>query len=98
MRIAATCHRPGGTTPTNLDLRYTTALSTTNACDVAPTLSNLGITNSRLIAPGSAARSVVLARMDRTGADAMPPLTRHMIDDEGVQLVTSWINGLTGCN
>jgi uncharacterized repeat protein (TIGR03806 family) len=92
------CHRPGGTTPTNLDLRYTTALSTTNACDVAPTLSNLGITNSRLIAPGSAARSVVLARMDRTGADAMPPLTRHMIDDEGVQLVTSWINGLTGCN
>jgi len=92
------CHRPDGTTPTNLDLRYTTALSTTNACDVAPTLGNLGITNARLIAPGSAARSVVVARMDRTGADAMPPLTRHMIDEEGVQLLTSWINGLTGCN
>ena len=92
------CHRPNGTTPTNLDLRYTTALSTTHACDVAPTLSDLGITNSRLIAPGSAARSVLVARMDRTGADAMPPLTRHVIDEDGVQLVTSWINGLTGCN
>ncbi len=92
------CHRPNGTTPTNLDLRYTTALNTTNACDVAPSLGSLGITNARLIAPGSAARSVVVARMNRTGTDAMPPLARHIIDDDGVQLVTDWINGLAGCN
>jgi hypothetical protein len=71
------CHRPGGTTPTNLDLRYTTALNTTNACDIAPTLSDLGITNPRLIAPGSAARSVVVARMDRTGADAAAADAAH---------------------
>jgi hypothetical protein len=84
--------------PTNLDLRYTTGLTATNACDVAPTLSNLGTTNPRLIAPGSAARSVVVARMDRIGANGMPPLARHIIDDDGVQLVTDWINGLAGCN
>jgi mono/diheme cytochrome c family protein len=92
------CHRPGGTTPTNLDLRYTTALGATNACDVAPTLSNLGLTTPKLIAPGSATNSVVVARMNRTGSDAMPPLARHKIDTAGVQLITDWVNGLASCN
>jgi uncharacterized repeat protein (TIGR03806 family) len=94
----ANCHRPGGSAQSNLDLRYTTALSATNACDVAPALGDLGISDPRLIAPGSAARSVLLARVDRTGANAMPPLSRHQIDDAGVQLLSDWINGLTGCN
>ena len=53
---------------------------------------------ARLIAPGSAARSVVVARVNRTGTDAMPPLARHTIDTAGVQLLTDWINGLTSCN
>jgi uncharacterized repeat protein (TIGR03806 family) len=91
------CHRPGGPAPSDLDFRYTTALAATNACDVTPTLGNLGITDPRIIAPGSAARSVTVARMDRIGADAMPPLTRHQIDTAGVQLLTSWVNGLGSC-
>jgi uncharacterized repeat protein (TIGR03806 family) len=94
----AYCHRPGAPVPSDMDLRYTTALNQTHACDITPTLSDLGISNPRLIAPGSAARSVVVARMDRTGADAMPPLGRHKIDTAGVQLLTDWINGLTSCN
>jgi hypothetical protein len=81
-----------------MDLRYTTALGQTNACDVAPTLSDLGISNPRLIAPGAAARSVIVARMNRTGADAMPPLARHSIDATGVQLLTDWVNGINTCN
>jgi uncharacterized repeat protein (TIGR03806 family) len=94
----ANCHRPGGSAQSNLDLRYTTALSATNACDVAPALGDLGIANARLIAPGAAARSVVVARVDTTGANAMPPLSRHQVDNAGVQLLSDWINGLTGCN
>jgi uncharacterized repeat protein (TIGR03806 family) len=94
----ANCHQPGGSTPTSIDLRYTTALGATNACDVNPQLGTLGITDPRLIAPGSAARSVVVARVNRTGADAMPPLSKHTIDTAGVQLLTSWVNGLTSCN
>jgi uncharacterized repeat protein (TIGR03806 family) len=92
------CHRPGGPVPSDMDLRYTTALDATNACDITPTLGNLGITDPRLIAPGSAARSIVVARVNRTGADAMPPLARHTIDTAGVQLLTGWIDGLTSCN
>ena len=94
----AYCHRPGGPVPSDMDLRYTTALNQTQACNITPSLSNLGITDPRLIAPGSAARSVVVARVNRTGADAMPPLARHKIDTDGVQLLTDWIDGLTSCN
>jgi hypothetical protein len=63
-----------------------------------PFLGDLGLTDPRLIMPGNAARSMVVARMNRIGADAMPPLGRHVIDTAGVQLITSWINGLASCN
>ena len=92
------CHRPSGPAPSDLDFRYTTALASTNACDITPTLGNLGITDARIIAPGSAARSVAVARVNRVGTDAMPPLARHKIDTAGVQLLTTWVNGLANCN
>jgi RNA polymerase sigma factor (sigma-70 family) len=92
------CHRPGGTAPGDQDFRYTTALAQTNTCDITPSFGNLGIADPRRIAPGSAARSVVVARVDRIGADAMPPLARHVIDTAGVQLLTTWVNGLSSCN
>lgn len=91
------CHRPGGPTPVSLDLRYTTTLANTQACDVVP-VNSLGIANARIIAPGSTARSTLVARVNRTGADAMPPLSRHIIDTAGVQLLTDWVNGLPNCN
>ncbi|MEJ0086350.1 MAG: PQQ-dependent sugar dehydrogenase [Pseudomonadota bacterium] len=94
----AYCHQPGGPAPTDMDFRYTTALSATNTCDITPDRGDLGITDPRRIAPGSAARSVVVARVNRTDADAMPPLMRHKIDTAGVQLLTNWVNGLTTCN
>jgi uncharacterized repeat protein (TIGR03806 family) len=92
------CHQPGGPTSVNLDFRYTTTLLNTNACEVAPTAGDLGITNPRRIAVGEAARSVVVSRVNRTDANAMPPLMRHTIDTAGVALLTTWVNGLTSCN
>jgi uncharacterized repeat protein (TIGR03806 family) len=92
------CHRNGGTAQGNMDLRYTLALSASNTCDITPTFGNLDITDPRLIAPGSAARSVIVARINRTGANAMPPLARHSIDTAGVQLISEWVNGLSSCN
>ncbi len=94
----ANCHQPGGPTPSDIDLRFTTALSATNTCNENPQLGTLGITDPRLIAPGSAARSIVVARVNRTGADAMPPLSKHTVDTDGVQLLTTWVNSLTSCN
>jgi hypothetical protein len=81
-----------------MDLRYSTTLANTKTCDVAPSVGDLGITNSRLIAPGDAARSVLIARMSRRDAHGMPPLGSAQVDAEGAALLTSWVNSLTNCN
>ncbi|MEO8307401.1 MAG: PQQ-dependent sugar dehydrogenase [Pseudomonadota bacterium] len=91
------CHRPGGGTPVNLDLRYTTALASTNACEVAP-VNDLGVVNARLIAVGAAARSLIAVRPLRTDSSSMPPLQPRVVDVAGIALLNSWINGLTSCN
>ena len=94
----SSCHRPGGPTPVDLDLRYRTALADTGACDTAPQAGDLGITDARIIAPGNPARSVLLQRINATDGTRMPPLARNVIDDEGVSLIESWINSLNDCN
>jgi mono/diheme cytochrome c family protein len=93
------CHRPGGTTPSAMDLRYTTALADANACDVSPQSGDLDIGgNARIIAPGNAPASVLVNRMNRRDEHAMPPLGSNQIDTEGVALITEWVNGLGGCD
>ncbi|MGB5346843.1 MAG: PQQ-dependent sugar dehydrogenase, partial [Woeseia sp.] len=92
------CHRPGGPTPSDIDLRYDTALANTNACDVVPQQGNLGIANARVIAPGDAARSVLANRMNRRDSNGMPPLGSNLVDSDGVSLISGWINSLASCN
>ena len=92
------CHRPNGPTPSTMDLRYTTALNATNACNATPTAGDLGIgADGRLIAPGSSANSVVVNRANRRDSNGMPPLASNEVDADGVALLTQWINELTGC-
>ena len=93
------CHRPNGGTVVDIDLRYSTALQNTNACDVSPQLGGLGLANPRIIATGDAARSVVVERMSRRDSMSigMPPIGSTVVDAAGVSLMTEWINGLTGC-
>jgi cysteine synthase len=80
-----------------MDLRYTTTLASTNACNIAPTSGDLGIAGARLIAPGNSATSIVPARMNRRDANAMPPLGSNIIDTNGVVLIQQWIDSLSGC-
>ncbi|MDH3612226.1 MAG: PQQ-dependent sugar dehydrogenase [Gammaproteobacteria bacterium] len=94
----AQCHQPGGPTPDNLDLRYTTSLADTNACNVAPDAGDLGIPMPFIIAPGDASSSVLVARTNRRDVDGMPPLGSTIVDADGVTLLTDWINGLANCN
>ncbi|MEM8547244.1 MAG: PQQ-dependent sugar dehydrogenase [Pseudomonadota bacterium] len=94
----AGCHRPNGPTPSSLDLRYSTTLASTNGCDVAPSGTSLGIANARLIAPGNAAASMIVARMQRRDVHAMPPIGSNIVDTTGVSVVADWIDALNGCN
>ncbi|MET0281477.1 MAG: PQQ-dependent sugar dehydrogenase [Steroidobacteraceae bacterium] len=95
----ANCHRPGGPTNVSMDLRYTTPLASTNACNVAP-VRPLGVADARLIAAGGAAaasRSMVVVRAGRTDAESMPPIQPRLVDTAGVQLLSDWINSLASC-
>jgi uncharacterized repeat protein (TIGR03806 family) len=92
------CHRPGATAPSNLDFRYTTSLIATNACNAVPGSGDLGLgAQARLIAPGSSANSLVVARMNRRDSSAMPPLASLAIDTAGVSLISQWIDSLASC-
>jgi uncharacterized repeat protein (TIGR03806 family) len=93
----AGCHRPSGPTTSSMDLRYPTDFAATGTCDVAPAAGSLGIANARLIAPGDAARSVVIARMARRDVDGMPPIGSFVVDAAGQALLSTWVNALTTC-
>jgi uncharacterized repeat protein (TIGR03806 family) len=93
----AGCHRPGGPTPSDIDLRYATAFSATNTCNVAPTSGQLGLPGAMIITPGDAGQSILVQRAGRRDSHGMPPLGSTVVDAGGVQLLTDWINALGGC-
>jgi len=78
----ANCHRPGGTTQANMDLRYPTAFADMNVCDVLPQNGDLGITDARLLSPGEPARSLLLERISRLDNTRMPPSSSNVLDPE----------------
>jgi len=94
----AQCHRPNGPTPSTMDLRYTTALADTNACDATPLNGNIGVPNARLIAPGDSGRSLLVQRMQRRDIHGMPPIGSNIVDTTNVARVAAWIDGLADCN
>ncbi len=91
------CHRPGGPTPSNMDLRHDTLLTDTQTCDVVPNFGMLGIPDARIIAPGDASRSVLVSRINRRDVHGMPPLGSSVVDAAGVALLSSWIDQLASC-
>lgn len=90
----AQCHRPGGTTPVNLDLRFDTSDTGMNAIDATPQAGNLGIAGARIIARGSRTNSVLWQRMQRLDDTRMPPLASHRVDQAALAVVGEWIDGL----
>jgi uncharacterized repeat protein (TIGR03806 family) len=94
----AQCHRPGGPTPSTMDLRYSTTLANTNACNATPLQGRLGNPAALLVAPGAPENSLVIERTARRDIHAMPPIGSNIVDAAGVTLLTEWIAGLSGCN
>lgn len=95
----ASCHQPGGAPHSDIDLRITTPLADTDACDVYPLSGDLGLrAAARIITPGDPASSVLSLRMDRRDDDAMPQLSTFLVHDEAVDVVEAWIASLEGCD
>jgi uncharacterized repeat protein (TIGR03806 family) len=93
----ANCHRPGSQNAP-MDLRWTTALANTEACDVLPSKGDLGVAGARRIVPGQPGRSLVSLRMHTLSERfRMPQIGTGVVDAAGAKLVDDWIASLTGC-
>jgi len=91
------CHRPGGPTPSDMDLRYQTPLKQMNVCNEKPTQGDMGIAYAALVKPGQAGKSVLLNRMSRRDSAGMPPTGSTIPDAAGAQLLSNWIDSLNSC-
>ncbi len=88
----AHCHQPG--TPRGFfDARFDTPLANQRIVD--GTVANaLGITDARVVAPQSVARSIMHRRMNTNDGNKMPTLARNVIDVAAVSTLEQWIASL----
>jgi uncharacterized repeat protein (TIGR03806 family) len=95
----AYCHQPLGSGRGNFDLTYKAdkTLSEYNLCNVTPSISNLGIMDAKLVAPGMPELSVLSLRLDTNGVDKMPPVGRNYIDTAHVDMIKQFITSLSTC-
>lgn len=91
------CHRPAGSGGGGLDLRFTANLKQMGVCNRIPSFGDMGIAGGRLVVPGAAEKSVLLARISKRGAQQMPPLASAVVDEDAKAWVEGWIKGLTDC-
>lgn len=93
------CHRPDGPTRTQLDLRYSTAVSDMHACGVEPAAGDLGIPGAKLLVPQDRRHSLIYYRMQlrQPDLDQMPPLGTTLVDGANSKLISVWINRSDAC-
>ena len=90
----SSCHRPNGGPRAEFDARIETSLDEQNIIE-GPVIETMGIPNARLIVPGNPAASIIYQRINQANTpDAMPPLAKNRVDQEGVALIEAWINQL----
>lgn len=88
------CHQPGGVRG-EFDARYSTPLARQNLFDGKLVAADLGVPGTKLIVPGQPDRSMVLLRMlRREDVFNMPPLATHLVDQQAVDVLRRWIDGL----
>lgn len=89
----AQCHHPFGPTSIDLDFRFDTPATAMNAVG-APATTRVSPLDSLRIDPGSKETSVVWELMQRLEGGRMPPLATTIIDEDAVELIGLWIDGL----
>ncbi|MCC7137047.1 MAG: PQQ-dependent sugar dehydrogenase [Planctomycetes bacterium] len=89
----AGCHRPGGGTPSTMDLRSTVSVASMGVVGVAPQQGGLGLPDPRIVTSGARAASVLWLRVGALDGNRMPPLGSSVVDADGQDLVGDWIDG-----
>ena len=87
----AQCHVGAGGGNSQIELEFTTSSEKMRVFDVQPLHDTFGLSDARLVAPGSPDRSVLLERISHRGRGHMPPLATSVVDREAVELIREWI-------
>ena len=90
----AHCHTEAGGGNSPIDFDWLLPREAMHALGANPFHGDLGIPDARIIAPGAAARSVLVSRASRRGPGQMPPVGTRIADPEGVRLLVEWIESL----
>ena len=90
----AHCHMNDGNASTTFDLRFDHMLAETKAIDSVPMKGDYKLPESRIIAPGNPARSVLMYRMAKVGSGRMPHVGSQTVDFQGIRLLSRWISEL----
>ena len=90
------CHRDDGSSPI-MDLRFQTALSDMNVCNVSPSGSHFSIDNAQRLSPGNADASVLIERMKALDERRMPPIATDRVDEDAVAIISAWVNQISTC-
>lgn len=93
----ANCHQPGGAGLGPADLRFSTAFSNMNICNVAPDVGDLSIPGAKLLSPANLDLSILSVRMHLTDGDRMPPIGSEIVDTVGTVVIDAWINSISSC-
>jgi|TARA_B110000495_G_scaffold196360_1_gene205095 mono/diheme cytochrome c family protein len=88
------CHQPGGTAQSLWDARISTSLNDAGILGGA-LLNDFGHAGNRVVAAGDLDRSMLLQRIATRGEGQMPPLGSSQLDEEGIELLSEWILGLS---
>ena len=91
----AMCHRPDGPGNANIDLRFQTPTDQTKMINVPPAQSDLGDAGNRILKPGTPEKSTLWKRMETLGQGRMPTIGSTVVDKQGVDLISQWIESMT---
>ncbi len=87
----AHCHRPGGPTPVDLDLRFPVASASMNVLGVA-VVTGVPAGSGVRVSVGVHTASELWSRIARRDVFGMPPLASSVVDSAGVDLIGAWID------
>ncbi len=94
----ANCHRPGGVNAA-WDARYDTAMASAGIINGA-VAAGFGIAGAKVVVPQQLGESMLFYRMNVLGTTPpnllqMPPIDRHEIDADAINVLAAWIGSLT---
>lgn len=90
----AQCHVEAGGGNSQINLAFETTLEKMKAVNEPPLHNKFDLSDPKIIAPGSPARSVLLHRVAMRGRGQMPQLATAEVDEAAVKMLYEWIQSL----